>query len=94
MNMQGFYRGGRWKKAGRGDCEIWSLELGFLVRGQVSRGLGHPPAWTASINTTDLGKHASRDAAMQKVETSIRDLMGPTLGDWIKFQVDPKRPAR
>ena len=43
---------------------------------------------------TELGKHPSRDAAMQVVEAAILNQMRPTLGDWIKFQVGPRRPAR
>jgi hypothetical protein len=81
-------------KAGRGSCEIWSLQLGDLVRGQVSPGMENPPIWSASINATDLGRHSSRDAAIHRVETAIKAQMGPTLGDWIKFQADPKRPTR
>jgi hypothetical protein len=62
-----------------------------LIRAQVTRGLDHR---SASINATEYGKHASRDAAMQTVEASIINQMRPTLGDWIKFQVDPRRPKR
>jgi hypothetical protein len=92
--MNGTYRGGRWTRSGRGSCEIWSLHLGDLIRAQVVRGLDYPPTWCASINATDLGRHPTREAAMQVVETSIVNQMRPTLGDWIKFQVDPKRPTR
>ena len=92
--MEGTFRGGRWIRAGRGSCEIWSLSLGDLVRAQVSRGHDYPPTWSASINATDLGKHLSRDAAMARVEASIGSQMRPTLADWVVFQVDPKRPRR
>jgi hypothetical protein len=90
--MDGTRHGGRWTRSGRGSCEIWSLHLGDLVRAQVSRGLEYPPSWRASINATELGKHPSRDAAMQRVEAAIRNQMGPALGDWVVFQVDPKWP--
>ena len=35
--MDGSLHGGRWTRIGRGDCEIWSLHLGDLVRTQVTR---------------------------------------------------------
>jgi hypothetical protein len=91
-NMDGTRHGGRWTRSGRGSCEIWSLNLGDLIRAQVTRGLDHPPTWSASINAIACGKHASRDAAMQTVEASISNQMRPTLGDWVKFQVGPRRP--
>jgi hypothetical protein len=90
--MDGTLRGGRWTRSGRGSCEVWSLHLGDLVRAQVRRAMDHPPAWSASINTTELGSHPTRDAAMQTVEAGIVNQMRPTLGDWVCFQVDPKRP--
>jgi hypothetical protein len=31
---------------------------------------------------------------MERVEATIVNQMRPTLGDWIKFQVDPRRPTR
>jgi hypothetical protein len=90
--MDGTRNGGRWTRSGRGSCEIWSLHLGDLVRAQVSRGLDYPPTWSATMNATDLGKHPSRVAAMERIESNIMSAMRPTLGDWIRFQVDPKRP--
>ena len=92
--MEGTLRGGRWTRSGRGSCEIWSLHLGDLVRAQVIRGMDFPPTWSASINATELGKHASRDAAMQVVEANVSNHMRPTIADWVVFQVDPKRPRR
>ena len=92
--MDGTRHGGRWTRAGRGSCEIWSLHLGDLVRAQVTRGIDYPPTWSASFNATELGKHASREDAMKAVEVTIIHRMRPTLGDWIRFQVDPKRPTR
>jgi hypothetical protein len=90
--MDGTLRGGRWTRSGHGSCEIWSLNLGDLIRAQVSRGQDYPPTWSASINATDLGKHPSRATAMERVEASIGNQMRPTLADWVTFQVDPKRP--
>ena len=90
--MDGTRNGGRWTRTGRGSCEIWSLHLGDLVRAQITRGIDVPPTWTAVLNATDLGKHRSRDEAMQRIESNILSQMRPVLGDWIKFQVDPKRP--
>jgi hypothetical protein len=92
--MEGTLRGGRWTRAGRGSCEIWSLHLGDLIRAQVSRGMDWPPTWSASINATELGRYPTRDAAMQVIESSIVNHMRPALGDWIKFQVNPMRPKR
>ncbi len=92
--MDGTRHGGIWTRCGRGSCEIWSLHLGYLVTAQVVRGIDFPTTWAASFNRADLGKHPSRDAAMQRVEVSIREHMSPTLGDWVKFQVNPKRPKR
>jgi len=92
--MDGTLRGGRWTRSGRGSCEIWSLLLCDLIRAQVSRGMENPPAWSASINATDLGKHPSRTAAMDRVEASIVSQMRPALADWVVFQVNPKRPTR
>jgi hypothetical protein len=54
----------------------------------------YPPTWSAALNATELGKHPSRDAATQTVEASILTHMRPALGDWVAFQVDPKRPKR
>ncbi|HET6159289.1 MAG TPA: hypothetical protein VFE34_13165 [Dongiaceae bacterium] len=53
-----------------------------------------PPTWSASMNATELGKHPTRDAAMQRVESVIGNQMRPTIADWVTFQVDPKRPRR
>lgn len=92
--MDGTRHGGRWTRSGRGSCEIWSLHLGDLVRAQVTRGIDFPPTWAASLNATTLGRHASRDDAMQVVEAAILNHMRPTLGDWIKFQVGARRPTR
>lgn len=92
--MDGTLRGGRWTRSGRGSCEIWSLHLGDLVRAKVSRGMDFPPTWSASMNATELGKHPTRDAAMQRVESVIGNQMRPTIADWVTFQVDPKRPRR
>jgi hypothetical protein len=74
------------------SCEIWNLHLGDLVRAPVTRGIDYPPTWSASLNAAELGKHSTREAAMQRVDASIHNHMRPLLGDWIKFQVDPKRP--
>ena len=92
--MDGTKHGGIWTRSGRGDCEIWSLHLGDLVRTQVSRGPGYQDRWKASINGTDLGAYENRDEAMQRVEASITNNMRSTLGDWIRFQVGTKRPRR
>jgi hypothetical protein len=90
--MDGTRHGGIWTRSGRGSREIWSLHLGDLIRAQVTRGLDYPPIWSASLNASELGKHPTRNAAMQTVEASIANQMRPTLGDWVKFTVDPKRP--
>ncbi|MEZ5832569.1 MAG: hypothetical protein R3D05_15455 [Dongiaceae bacterium] len=92
--MEGTLRGGWWTRSGRGSCEIWSLHLGDLVRAQIVRGMDYPPTWSASMNMTDLGKHRSREDAMQHVESTIMHHMGPTIADWVKFQVNSRRPKR
>ena len=92
--MDGTRHGGRWTRSGRGSAEIWSLNLGDLVRAQVRRGMDFPTTWSAALNAIELGRHPTRDAAMQCVEAAILNQMRPTLGDWVKFQVDPKRPMR
>lgn len=92
MNMEGTLRGGWWTRSGRGSCEIWSLHLGDLVRASVTRGIDHPPTWSAALNTTTLGKHPSRDAAMRHVESTIVTQMRPALADWVTFQVGTRRP--
>lgn len=92
--MQGTRNGGVWTRTGRGSCEIWSLHLGDLIRAEAVRGIDFPPTWAASMNSVDLGRHPTRDAAMQRIEAAIVGQMQPALGDWIKFQVDPKRPKR
>lgn len=92
--MHGTLRGGNWTRAGRGDCEIWSLHLGDLVRTQVVRGPRYEDKWKASFNMIDLGAFTTRDDAMQRVEATILHNMSSTLGDWIKFQVGTKRPKR
>jgi hypothetical protein len=71
-----------------------ALHLGNLVRARVTRGIDFPPTWSASMNATDLGNHASREAAMHRIETAILHQMRPTLADWVTFQVDPGRPRR
>ncbi len=90
--MDGTLRGGRWTRSGRGSCEIWGLSLGDLVRASVTRGIDHPPTWAAVINATDLGRHPTRDDAMQRVENAIVSQMRPALADWVTFQVGTKRP--
>ena len=92
MNMEGTLRGGWWTRSGRGSCEIWSLHLGDLVRASVTRGIDHPPTWSAAMNAIALGKHPSREAAMQYVESTIVGQMRPALADWVTFQVGTRRP--
>lgn len=92
--MEGTLRGGIWTRSGRGSCEIWSLHLGDLVRAHITLGVDHPPTWAAFMNAVDMGKHPSRAAAMQCIENAIVHHMRPTIADWVKFQVDPKRPRR
>jgi len=64
------------------------------VRTQVSRGPAYDDKWKASFNATDVGTFTTRDEAMQRIEASIMNNMHSTLGDWVKFQVNPKRPKR
>lgn len=81
--MDGTLRGGWWTRSGRGPCEISSLHLGDMIRAQVTRGHDYPPTWCASINAVDMGKHSTRDAAMQHVESAIATQMRPTIADWV-----------
>jgi hypothetical protein len=69
-------------RAPRG-LELW---LGDIVRGQVTRGIHVPQTWSASCNSTDLGRHPSRDEAMARVEEEVVRSMGAALEDWSIFR--------
>jgi hypothetical protein len=71
-----------------------SLWFGDVVRGQVVRGYDSPPTWHAIVNGTDLGKHSTREEAMQRVEEKVANEMRDAVRDWSIFQQLPKRPVR
>jgi hypothetical protein len=77
---------GKWTRWGRGSCEGWSLWLGDIVRGQVVRSMDVPPAWSASCNSTDLGRYPTRDEAMSRVEEVVIRSMNAALADWSIFR--------
>jgi hypothetical protein len=83
--MDGTFRGGRWTRAGQGDCEIWSLSLGDLVRAHVTRNVGAPATWRAALNAAKLGSHPTREAAMLLLEDRVIGDMRAAIGDWVKF---------
>jgi hypothetical protein len=83
---------GKWTRWGRGSCEGWSLWIGDIVRGQVTRGSDVPPTWQATMNGSDLGKHRSREEAVARVEDAVMFSMKIALEDWSIFRPQAKRP--
>lgn len=85
---------GTWTRWGRGSCEGWSLWLGDIVCGQVTRGIDLPATWFASCNSTDLGGYATRDEAMARVEEAVVRSVGEAMADWSIFRPEAKQEAR
>jgi hypothetical protein len=75
---------GEWSRWGRGMCEGYSLELGFMIRGNVVRHykIEQPVTWLASMNATYLGEYLDREEAMARVEADIERHMEMVLHDW------------
>lgn len=65
-------------------CEGYSLELGFVIRGNVVRqyAVEQPVTWLASMNTTYLGEYLNREEAIARVEADIEHHMSMVLHDW------------
>lgn len=67
--MGGTPHGGTWTRSGRGSCHIRSLELGHLVRAQVSLNIGARRSYRASVNQMKLrSDYATAEAAKEDVE--------------------------
>ena len=65
-------------------CEGYSLELGFVIRGNVVRqyAVEQPVTWLASMNTTYLGEYLNREEAIARVEADIEHHMSMVLHHW------------
>jgi len=93
---------GRWTRWGRGSCEGWSLELGTVFRGSVTRrdqGLGKQPLWGAAINGKPLSEslYPDRNSAVRAVEQSLESSMRALLEHWTLYQAQKmlgRRAAR
>lgn len=77
---------------GGGSCEGWSVWLGDIVPGQVTRSIDVAPTWSASFNSADLGGHPTRDEVMARVEESVVRSMGEAMTDWSIFRPRAKQP--
>jgi hypothetical protein len=67
---------GRWSRWGRGSCEGYSLEFGFLLRfdirpGPRSGGI-RPNYWNASSRAGPLGVFPTFEAAAEACEAQAR----------------------
>ncbi len=63
-----------------------------MLRGQAVRGADG--LYAASLNTMDLGRHATKEEAQQVVETRIELTMGKIFEDWAVYQKAGQRPTR
>ncbi|MES1197316.1 MAG: hypothetical protein ABUL55_01710 [Pseudomonadota bacterium] len=82
---------GRWSRWGRGSCEGYSLEFGFLYRFDIRPGPRsngpYPDHWSASASSTSLGRYPSFEEAAEACEAEARRLIeaaiarGETGGD-------------
>jgi hypothetical protein len=79
---------GQWTRWGRGMCEGYSLELGFVIRGNVVRQhtTERPVTWLASMNATYLGEYSDREEAMARVEGDIEHHVKVVLEDWEAYR--------
>jgi hypothetical protein len=70
---------GRWSRWGRGSCEGYNLELGFLFRFDMSPGPRsdgiHPDYWRASAKSGPLGEFPTFEAAAEACEAEARRLI-------------------
>jgi len=73
-------------------CEGYSLELGFMIRGNVVRRYKTEPpvTWLASMNATYLGEYLDRQEAMARVQADIERHMEMVLHDWSLYQASRK----
>jgi hypothetical protein len=70
---------GRWSRWGRGSCENYSLEFGFLLRFDISpgprEGSAPPTSWRAYAPKKSLGDYPTFEAASKACEAEAKALI-------------------
>jgi hypothetical protein len=84
---------GRWARFGRGLCEGYGLDVGYLLRFSVVASPDRS-TWRVSLNAHELGSYSDFDAAIAAAETEARWQMDHVLRDWTNFQTQPKARRR
>ena len=78
----------KWHRAGRGSCEIRSVEIGSLLRVSAHRDasmLG-PRRWHTYRNLCGLGIYDDFDAARARCDEELRHEARLFLEDWAQYQ--------
>lgn len=90
----------KWHRAGRGSCEIHSVEIGSLMRVSAHRDTSTfgPRKWRTYRNLCGLGLYDDFDAARARCDEELRHEARLFLEDWtlyLKLYPEPfKAPAK
>lgn len=83
---------GKWTRYGAGSCEGYALEIGSLLRFDVSTQ-GHagadPDSWRVSRGTMSLGSYSTFEKAIARAEQEARGAMQEGLAHWETFASQP-----
>lgn len=89
----------KWSRWGRGSCEGYNLEFGWMLRFSIVRhvqGLNGPEVWALSLNAKSLGCFPTFEEAVERANQEARYQILPLLDDWNAYQnaPPPKRRIR
>jgi hypothetical protein len=88
---------GKWTRYGAGACEGYALEIGSLLRFDVTTK-GHagadPNCWFVSRGTVSLGNFPTFEAAIARAEQEARGAMQEGLAHWEAFGRQPPAARR